>query len=76
MKGLINLNGTISSRKKKTSINKLAKNTDSKFVLNNFHAAVTGQKRVYNPPSSSSSSSGGGGGGGGGGGSSGGGHRF
>ena len=66
----------LSSRKKKTSINKLAKNTDSKFVLNNFHAAVTGQRRVYNPPSSSSSSSGGGGGGGGGGGSSGGGHRF
>lgn len=67
----------LSSRKKKVSLNKLAKNTDSKFVLNNFNAKVTGEKRVYNPPSSSSSGGGGGGGfSGGGGRSSGGGHRF
>ena len=59
---------------KKASVNELMKSVDSKLVVNNFNARVTGQDRVYSPQSDSSSGSSGGGGGGGGG--SGGGHRF
>lgn len=65
----------MTSKKSKASVNDLMKFADSKFVINNFNAQITGEDRVYNPPSDSSSggSSGGGGGGGGG---SGGGHGF
>ena len=64
----------LSSRKKKASVKDLMKAVDSKLVVNNFNAVITGEDRVYNPPSSSSGGSSGSGGGGGGGG--GGGHGF
>ena len=64
----------LSSKKAKASVKELMSSADTKLVVSNFNARITGEDVVYNPPSSSSGGSSGGGGGGGGG--SGGGHRF
>ena len=39
----------LSSRKKKASVKDLMKAVDSKLVVNNFNAVITGEDRVYNP---------------------------